>query len=98
MSAPIPDNGTRRHAHSCQGWNALHNGGAVLALFLYTGFIRAMPHDLKEAAFVDGVGLCWTDWSIMMPVPVLSVTPMIIFYLFMQRHIVAGLAPGSLRG
>ena len=34
----------------------------------------------------------------MMPVLVLAVTPMIIFYLFMQRHIVAGLTKGSLRG
>ena len=34
----------------------------------------------------------------MMPVLVLAVTPMIIFYLFMQRHIVADLTTGSLRG
>ncbi len=137
-----------------QGLILLHSNGAVFALFLYTGFIRAMPRDLEEAAFVDGagvlrtfwrivfpllrpvtatlvifntiwiwndfllsylflysndkstlimqvyngVGLWWTDWSIMMPVLVLAVTPMIIFYLFMQRHIVAGLAAGSLRG
>lgn len=137
-----------------QGLILLHSNGAVFALFLYTGFIRAMPRDLEEAAFVDGagvlrtfwqivfpllrpvtatlvifnsiwiwndfllsylflssndkatlimqvyngVGLWWNDWSIMMPVLVLAVTPMIIFYLFMQRHIVAGLATGSLRG
>ena len=46
----------------------------------------------------NGVGLWFTDWSIMMPVLVLAVTPMIIFYLFMQRHIIAGLTTGSLRG
>ena len=33
----------------------------------------------------------------MMPVLVLAVTPTIIFCLFMQRHIVAGLTAGSLR-
>ena len=137
-----------------QGLIFLHSNGAVFALFLYTGFIRAMPRDLEEAAFVDGagvlrtfwqivfpllrpvtatliifntiwiwndfllsylflssndkstlimqvyngVGLWWTDWSIMMPVLVLAVSPMIVFYIFMQRHIVAGLTAGSLRG
>ena len=137
-----------------QGLIFLHSNGAVFALFLYTGFIRAMPRDLEEAAFVDGagvfrtfwqivfpllrpvtatliifntiwiwndfllsylflssndkstlimqvyngVGLYYTDWSIMMPVLVLAVSPMIIFYIFMQRHIVAGLSAGSLRG
>lgn len=137
-----------------QGLILLHSNGAVFALFLYTGFIRAMPRDLEEAAFVDGagvlrtfwqivfpllrpvtatliifnaiwiwndfilsflflysndkstlimqvyngVGLWWTDWSIMMPVLVLAVSPVIVFYIFMQRHIVAGLTAGSLRG
>jgi len=137
-----------------QGLIFLHSNGAVFALFLYTGFIRAMPRDLEEASFVDGagvfrtfwqivfpllrpvtatlvifntiwiwndfllsylflssndkstlimqvyngVGLYFTDWSIMIPVLVLAVTPMIIFYIVMQRHIVAGLTSGSLRG
>lgn len=137
-----------------QGLIFLHSNGAVFALFLYTGFIRAMPRDLEEASFVDGagvfrtfwqivfpllrpvtatlvifntiwiwndfllsylflssndkstlimqvyngVGLYFIDWSIMMPVLVLAVTPMIIFYIVMQRHIVAGLTAGSLRG
>ena len=137
-----------------QGLIFLHSNGAVFALFLYTGFIGAMPRDLEEASFADGagvfrtfwqivfpllrpvtatlvifntiwiwndfllsylflssndkstlimqvyngVGLYFTDWSIMMPVLVLAVTPMIIFYIVMQRHIVAGLTAGSLRG
>ncbi len=34
----------------------------------------------------------------MMPVLVLAVSPVIVFYIFMQRHIVAGLTAGSLRG
>lgn len=46
----------------------------------------------------NGVGLYFIDWSIMMPVLVLAVTPMIIFHIVMQRHIVAGLTAGSLRG
>jgi raffinose/stachyose/melibiose transport system permease protein len=137
-----------------QGLILLHTNGAVFAIFLYTGFIRAMPRDLEEAAFVDGassfrtfwqivfpllrpvtatlvifntiwiwndfllsylflpstdkatltmqvyngVGQYYTDWSIMMPVLVLAILPMVIFYLFMQRHIVGGLTTGSLKG
>jgi raffinose/stachyose/melibiose transport system permease protein len=137
-----------------QGLIFLHSNGAVFALFLYTGFIRAMPRDLEEAAFVDGagvfrtfwqiifpllrpvtatlvifntiwiwndfllsylflsstdkatltmqvyngVGQYFTDWSIMMPMLVLAMLPMVIFYLFMQRHIVSGLTAGSLKG
>ncbi len=137
-----------------QGLIFLHSNGAVFALFLYTGFIRAMPRDLEEAAFVDGAGILrtfwqivfpllrpvtatliifntiwiwndfllsylflpstdkatltmqvyngvgqyYTDWSIMMPILVLAILPMVVFYLFMQRHIVAGLTTGSLKG
>jgi raffinose/stachyose/melibiose transport system permease protein len=137
-----------------QGMILLHSNGAVFAIFLYTAFIRAMPRDLEEAAFVDGAGLfrtfwqivfpllrpvtatliifntmwIWndfllsylflsstqkatltlqvyngvgqyfTDWSIMMPVLVIALLPMVIFYLFMQRHIIGGLTTGSLKG
>ncbi len=137
-----------------QGLILLHSNGAVFALFLYTSFIRAMPRDLEEAAFVDGAGIFrtfwqivfpllrpvtatlvifntiwiwndfllsylflpssdkstltmqvyngvgqyYTDWSIMMPILVIAILPMVIFYLFMQRHIVSGLTAGSLKG
>ncbi|MEO8394705.1 MAG: ABC transporter permease subunit [Chloroflexota bacterium] len=45
----------------------MHSNGAVFALFLYTGFIRAMPRDLEEAAFVDGAGPIRTFWQIVFP-------------------------------
>jgi raffinose/stachyose/melibiose transport system permease protein len=139
---------------SYQGMIFLHSNGAVFALFLYLGFIRTMPRDLEEAAFVDGAGVfrtfwqivfpllrpitativifnviwIWndfllsylflsstskatltlqvyngigqyfTDWSIMMPVLVLAILPIAIFYLVMQRHIIGGLLTGSLKG
>jgi len=137
-----------------QGMIFLHSNGAIFAIFLYNGFIRAMPRDLEEAAFVDGasllrtfwqivfpllrpvtatlvifntmwiwndfllsylflsssdkatltlqvyngVGQYFTDWTIMMPVLVIALLPMVIFYLIMQRHIIGGLASGSLKG
>jgi raffinose/stachyose/melibiose transport system permease protein len=46
----------------------------------------------------NGVGQYFTDWTIMMPVLVIALLPMVIFYLFMQRHIIGGLASGSLKG
>lgn len=46
----------------------------------------------------NGVGQYFTDWSIMMPILVLAMLPMVIFYLFMQRHIIGGLTAGSLKG
>ena len=137
-----------------QGLILLHANGSVFAIFLYGGFIRAMPRDLEEAASVDGagpfrtfwqivfplltpvtatlvifntmwiwndfllsylflsstqkatltmqvyngVGQYFTDWSIMMPVLVLALLPMVIFYLFMQRYIIGGLTSGALKG
>lgn len=50
-----------------EGLIFLHSNGAVFALFLYTGFIRAMPRDLEEAAAVDGAGPFRVFWKIVFP-------------------------------
>ena len=50
-----------------QGLIFLHSNGAVFALFLYTGFMRAMPRDLEEAAAVDGAGQMRIFWRIVFP-------------------------------
>jgi raffinose/stachyose/melibiose transport system permease protein len=132
----------------------LHSAGAVFALFLYTGFIRAMPRDLEEAAAVDGAGqfrIFWkivfpllkpvtatvsifnfvwvwndfilgflflgttdnatltmqvyngmgqfeNDWSIMIPMLIITALPIVIFFLVMQKRIIGGLIAGSLKG
>ena len=137
-----------------EGLIFLHSNGAIFALFLYTGFIRAMPRDLEEAAAVDGAGpfrVFWkivfpllkpvtatiiifntiwiwnsfileflflgpvdnatltmqvyngvgqyeNDWSIMIPMLVITTLPMVIFFLLMQRRIIGGLTSGSLKG
>jgi raffinose/stachyose/melibiose transport system permease protein len=38
-----------------------------LAVFLYTGFIRALPRDYEEAAWVDGAGLLLTYFRVVLP-------------------------------
>ena len=50
-----------------QGLIFLHSNGAVFALFLYTGFMRAMPRDLEEAAAVDGAGQIRIVWRLVFP-------------------------------
>lgn len=140
--------------NTLQGMIFLHSNGSVFALFLYLGFMRTLPPDLEEAAFMDGAGVFRTfwqivfpllmpvtatlvifntmwiwndflltylflsstkkatlimqvyngvgqymnDWSIMMPVLVLALAPMVIFYLFMQKYIIGGLTAGAIRG
>jgi raffinose/stachyose/melibiose transport system permease protein len=46
----------------------------------------------------NGIGQYMNDWSIMMPVLVLALSPMVIFYLFMQKYIMGGLTTGAIKG
>lgn len=46
----------------------------------------------------NGIGMFSNDWSLMMPALVIALLPMVVFYLFMQKNIVAGVAAGSVKG
>ncbi|PXX52005.1 carbohydrate ABC transporter membrane protein 2 (CUT1 family) [Hungatella effluvii] len=46
----------------------------------------------------NGIGMYSKDWSIMMPVLVIALLPMVIFYILMQKQIIGGLTAGSLKG
>ena len=46
----------------------------------------------------NGMGTFSNDWSMMMSALVLALLPMVIFYLFMQRQIVEGVASGAVKG
>src|SRR5690606_22720476 len=37
------------------------------AVFLFTGFIKGIPRELDESAFVDGFGTMRIFWSIILP-------------------------------
>lgn len=121
-----------------------------LTVFLYTGFIRALPRDYEEAALVDGAGvlrtyarvvfplllpitatvavltgvLIWNEffvtliflsgsaietlpvalyayagdyvarWNLVFAGVAIAIAPMLIFYLFAQRHLIRGLSGG----
>jgi raffinose/stachyose/melibiose transport system permease protein len=43
-------------------------GGAMpFSIFLYSGFMRALPADFEEAASIDGAGAFTTFWSVIFP-------------------------------
>jgi raffinose/stachyose/melibiose transport system permease protein len=121
-----------------------------LTVFLYTGFIRALPRDYEEAARVDGAGilrtyarvvipllwpvtvtvgllagiviwneffpaLVWLDgtryqtlpiavysyfnpagvaWNLVMAGIAIAVLPVLVFYVFAQRHLIRGFTAG----
>ena len=129
--------------------------GAGLAVFMFTGFVKAIPIEIEEASMIDGctplqcyfkvvfpimkptcitVAILdamwiWNDYLLpvlvldtkkyktisiaiqylkggygsidmgaMMGVLVLSILPIIVFYLFCQRYIIEGVAAGAVKG
>lgn len=124
------------------------------SIFLFRGFIKTVPIELEESAFIDGSGVfrtfwlivfpllkpiiatvaildtlaIWndfltpllflqsrkkgviiqevyrnigqfsTDWTSFFPMMVLGVAPLLIFYIFMQKHIIKGVISGSVKG
>lgn len=123
-------------------------------IFLYYSFIKTIPMEIEEAAFVDGcsvfrifwniclpllapvsatvaiiisigvwndfltqllfiqspkyytitrmlysnVGQFRTDWTSLMPMFVLGIAPVLIFYILMQKYIIKGVAVGAVKG
>ena len=45
-----------------------------------------------------GVGQFSNDWGMMMATMVIVLIPVLVFYLFMQKNIVAGITSGSVKG
>ena len=129
--------------------------GAGLATFMFTGFIKSIPLEIEEAAFIDGCGpvatyfkvvfpmlkptmisvgileimWIWNDYLLpylvldrtkYMTIPihiqylqgsyghvdlgatmaliVLSIIPVIVFYLTCQKYIIKGVAAGAVKG
>jgi len=44
------------------------------------------------------VGEFTTNWPAFMTLSVLALVPMVVFFVFTQRHIVSGLLAGSMKG
>src|SRR4051812_33409818 len=144
----VPTYVAMRHLHistTYGGMILLHAGLLMpLSVFLYTGFVRTIPRDYEEAAYVDGAGrfltftrvifplllpitttiavltgvIVWNDfflqliflagsakqtvpvaiysfvgeyatnWSLIFATVVLSIAPILIFYVFAQRQLI----------
>lgn len=129
--------------------------GAGLAIFMFTGFVKAIPLEVEESASIDGCGAVGTFFKIVVPmlkptmisvgvleimwvwndyllpslvldinkyrtIPIhiqylkgsygtvdlgattalilMSIIPVIVFYLFCQKHIIKGVAAGAVKG
>ena len=129
--------------------------GAGLAIFMFTGFVKSLPLEIKEAAAIDGCGPVRTFFSVVFPmlrptlisvgvleimwvwndyllpylvldlnkyrtIPIhiqylkgsygtvdlgatmalimLSIIPVIVFYLSCQKYIIKGVAAGAVKG
>lgn len=44
------------------------------------------------------IGQFSTDWTAMFPMMMLGVAPLIVFYIFMQKYIISGVAAGAVKG
>ncbi|MHC5249359.1 carbohydrate ABC transporter permease [Enterococcus sp. LJL120] len=44
------------------------------------------------------IGQFSTDWTALFPMMMLGVAPLIVFYLFMQKYIIAGVSAGAVKG
>lgn len=129
--------------------------GAGLAVFMFSGFVKSVPLEIEEAAYIDGCGPVRTFFRIVLPtmqptiisvgilelmwiwndyllpykvlninkyrtIPIqiqylnagygirdmgaimamilLSIVPIVIFYLFTQKYIVKGITAGAVKG
>ncbi len=129
--------------------------GAGLAVFMFVGFVKSIPLEIEEAAYIDGCSPMRTFFSVVLPmlkptmisvgilelmwvwndyllpylvldknlyrtIPIhiqylkgsygrvdfgatmalilMSITPIIILYLFCQKHIIKGVAAGAVKG
>lgn len=130
--------------------------GAGLSVFIFSGFVKSIPLEIEEAAYIDGCGplqnyfrivlpilkpttvtvailnamWIWNDYLLpylviglstryktipvvvqmlvgsngnrdmgaMMAMLVLAIIPIVVFYLFSQKHIIEGVVAGSVKG
>ena len=61
-------------------------------------FISSPDKQTLVLQVYSAVGQFTTDWPAFMTLTVIVLVPMVIFFIFMQRHIVNGLVQGSIKG
>lgn len=63
-----------------------------------TLFIQSRQSDVLLQEVSRNIGQFSTDWTAMFPMLMLGVAPLMIFYVFMQKYIIGGVAAGAVKG
>lgn len=61
-------------------------------------FIQSRESDVILQEVTRNIGQFATDWTALFPMLMLGVAPLMIFYVFMQKYIIAGVAAGAVKG
>lgn len=61
-------------------------------------FIQSRQNDVILQEVSRNIGQFSTDWTALFPMLMLGVAPLVIFYIFMQKYIIAGVAAGAVKG
>lgn len=63
-----------------------------------TLFLQSRENDVLLQEVSRNIGQFSTDWTAMFPMLMLGVAPLMIFYIFMQKYIIGGVAAGAVKG
>mgnify|MGYP003291978831 CR=1 FL=1 len=61
-------------------------------------FLQSRKNSVILQEVSRNIGQFSTDWATVFPMLMLGVMPLMIFYLFMQKYIIAGVAAGAVKG
>jgi raffinose/stachyose/melibiose transport system permease protein len=61
-------------------------------------FLQSRKNGVILQEVSRNIGQFATDWTSLFPMMMLGVAPLLIFYIIMQKHIIAGVAAGAIKG
>lgn len=61
-------------------------------------FLQSREKDVILQEVSRNIGQFATDWTALFPMLMLGVAPLMVFYVFMQKYIIAGVAAGAVKG
>ncbi|WP_233190967.1 carbohydrate ABC transporter permease [Brachybacterium sp. UMB0905] len=68
--------------------------GIPITTLIFRNYFETVPHELMEAAKVDGAGMLRTFWS----VALLASLPTLLVYVILSKYFISGLMSGSVKG